>query len=153
FQDAGFITLSIRNKPPSALRVAKHPLAKGYLFKIYLESESPENSFKEQNALVQRCRGAEQVRNLIKKERLKYFTVADKWLYELPKAALTRRKTYVLIVKDMEILEYEQSKSTWLTKPTKKQLKELYLVLKKGYGSQAVITNVPATKYGTYAFI
>src|SRR6185295_20235779 len=68
FIAAGFSTLYIR--PKGSLRVARHPAANGYLFKLYLTSETNAQKAVWQNSLVQRCVGAAAIQKLIKEQKL-----------------------------------------------------------------------------------
>ena len=145
FAAAGFKTLYIR--PKGALRVARHPSVKGYLFKLYLASESRASKSVWQNSLIQRCVGASAVRKLIKENNLRQITVPEKWLYQLPTRSKGVEKSYVLIAEDMNLVSHNQSKKMW-QKASPSLLKELHILLKSGQASIALVQNIPFTKDG-----
>ena len=63
-------------------------------FKNYIsDSERRKKSGKEGwEWLIQRCEGADNIRNLIKEKNLKYFSVPDKWIYVLPTSSKKTEK-------------------------------------------------------------
>ena len=76
-QEAGFFIL--REQRSSGILLATHPKLKGYLVKVYLESQQRHRrAFTQQEWLIQRCRGAKKIRACIQKHRMQYFTVPDK---------------------------------------------------------------------------
>ena len=132
---AGFQILYI--KDTSFIIVAKHPQLKNYLLKIYPDSEN--RTRKNQPSwkwLLNRCIGAENIRKLIKKKKIKHFTVADKWLYPLPPISPRgMQHPVILLVTDMKIVNEEETTKAWKTKITAQHLDELYTILSYGYGS------------------
>ena len=141
----------------SFIIVAKHPKVPGYLFKIYTDSASIyKDGMVGWELFKTRCAVAKKIRNIIKRHKLRHFTVADKWLYPLPiepKSRCANSEPVILMVKDMHIYPTKKSKRMWQTKATRKQLRQLYVVFKKGYGSAFLSNNVPYTKNGKCAFI
>jgi hypothetical protein len=137
--------------------VAKHPQVPGYLFKIYPDSiAAQKNGMFGWELLTTRCVVAKKIRALIKRKKLRHFTVADKWLYPLPiqpKSQYANQETLVLLVKDMHICSKRKSKRMWRTKATRTTLKQLYSILGRGYGSAYLANNIPYTKRGKFAFI
>src|SRR5205085_5796630 len=119
---AGFNIVSLR--PYSFAVIAQHPNLQGYLQKLYLDSEHRRKNGKEGwEWLVQRCQGAENIRKLIKKEKIKYFSVPDKWIYVLPhSAAKNTEQLCILLVTDMELVPQEDSITAWKFVITKKHL-------------------------------
>jgi hypothetical protein len=80
--------------------------------------------------------------------------VADKWLYPLPcSKSPIKRQPVVLLVKDMHIYNRHDTKKVWQNHATKRILKELLQILKRGYGSAFLSGNIPYTKCGKFAFI
>lgn len=147
---AGFITICHRT---SGMRVLKHPKLPGYLIKTYLSSERKKQG-NNLRWMIDRCKGAENVRNLIKSENLKHFTVPDKWIYHIP-ARLGEdayEQSAVLVVTDMDLVSREECKIAW-EKATKSQIKELYCILSHGFASCYLVHNIPYTKAGTFACI
>ena len=152
--DAGFEIIA--KMQVSFVIVARHYAVPGYVFKIYLDSETrTKKGIPNWKWLFSRCRGAQRIRKVIKDKKLRYFSVPDKWLYALPQFPLSREsysQPLILIETDMEIESDEVTKQSWLTvKP--EQLDELYEVVKHGYGSFHLVQNVPYTKNGKFAFV
>jgi len=131
---------------PSTLVLAKHPALPGYLMKLYLHSSLRTEEEKWRN-LLNRCRGAENIRKLIQEKGLRHFTVPDKWIY------ITKGGDPVLIATYMDIVSKEESKYIWKNSVTKEQIKELYTIISHGYASTLLPHNIPYTKSGTFACI
>ncbi len=152
---AGFSILFSQKR--SYIVVAKHPKVKGYLFKIYLDSKRVhKDGMRGWELLTTRCIVAKKIKRIIRKKHLRHFTVATKWLYPVPpplKKAKAKAEPVVLLVKDMKIYNRKASRRVWETKANPRILKELYAVLKRGYGSAFLHGNVPYTKKGKFAFI
>lgn len=148
---AGFI---IKHRMPNThILVVKHPAIEGYLFKIYPDSELHLKDGKPGwYWLCNRCEGAERIRKLIKKKKIQFFTVPDKWIYPLPPTA-NAKQPIVLIVTDMQLVSSEENKWAWKNVATKKHLDELYYILSHGSGSYFLTGNIPYTKSGKFAFI
>lgn len=140
FFKAGF---QILHEQPSGMYVAKHPSLSGYLVKLYLDSHPQAGQLQ---WMIDRCKGAENIRNLIAKKKLKHFTVPKKWIY-YPEAS-----SPILVVEDMQIVSEEKSKIAWKT-AGKSELKELYTLLKNGFGSCYLKQNIPYTKSGKFACV
>jgi hypothetical protein len=143
-EKAGFVVLDVRS---SSLIIARHDALPGYLVKVYPHSRQEKEKHWEN--LINRCIGAENIRNLIKKEGLKYFTVPDKWLYLTP----TEDPALVLVVTHMDILPFKKSQHVWKKMVTHQQLDELYCIISHGYGSSILPANHPYTKQGLFACI
>ncbi len=154
---AGFKTLYV--KPRSYVRVVKHPLLEGYLMKIYLDSEERKKQGKPGwEWLVNRCRGADRVRNAIKKVRSEYYQVPGKWLYLLspdssPSAKGHEQQPVILIVEDMNICSERESKFAWRTQIRKKHLRELHSIITLAGGSSYRPDNICLSKNGKFSFI
>lgn len=163
FARAGFETICLR--PRGHLRIARHPDVPGYLFKVYLGNVAGKNSNKFKR-LVQRAASAAKVRKIIHKHKMRWITVPDKWLYEIPSRksvykkkrallhkGLPNKKKYLLVVQDMELVSRAESEHAWKHKMTPDILRHLYHILDSGYASIAVTQNIAHTKYGTYSCI
>jgi len=152
---AGFITL--KEKKSSGIRLITHKKLPGYLIKLYLLSQTMHRSdMSKQNWLIQRCRGAAKIRNLIQTKHLCYFTVPDKWLYELPKRLGERKKrTFVVVETYMNLVSEKDTERAWKKEITKNHLREFLLFTKIGgtSGSGGLLINTPYTKEGKFAFI
>jgi len=136
--------------------VSKHCAFPGYIFKIYLDSETrTRKGIPHWKQLLSRCIGAQKIRKLIQEKQLCYFDVPDKWLYPLPEYPISREKNpqpFILIETDMEIENADVTKLCWKS-VRQEHLDELFEIFKRGYGSVSLIQNVPYTKNGKFAFI
>jgi hypothetical protein len=153
FTDAGFAILSVG--PKSYVIVARHPECPGYIFKLYFDSEQrTHGGIAHWVWLTRRCVGAKKIKATIKKHKLKYFTVPDKWLYILPHFPLSQEpnpEPFILVETYFDL--HEDSARIWKTRVKHKHLYELYTIYKSGYGSSEVVKNVPYTKKGKFAFV
>lgn len=149
--EAGFITLYHQ---ASGMRVLKHERLPGYLVKTYLNDER-ERAGDDIQWMIDRCLGALNIRNLIRKQKIAYFTVPDKWIYLLPGQPFTspRKQIAILLVTDMDLVSREKSIKAWKTKITRRHLQELHTILSHGFGSLYLPFNIPYTKQGTFAFV
>jgi hypothetical protein len=150
---AGFVVIAAMQR--SFIIVARHPAVPGYVFKLYLDSETrSKEAIPHWEWLTRRCIGAEKVRKIIHKNKLLYFTVPDKWLYILPVYPFSRfihPQPAILVETDMQIENEQKTRMAWKT-IKRKHLDELYTILKSGNGTTALM-NIPYTKQGTFAFI
>lgn len=150
-KEAGFNRLEFQAH--SYIWLAGHPCLPGYLLKLYLQDETRlKNGISGSSWLINRCRGANAIRKIIKRKKIKYFTVPEKYLYALPHE-WALRNPLILVVRDMDLVSPDQTLDAWKNHITTQHLDELYLILKEGYGSAFVGTNVPLTKSGLFAFI
>ena len=151
---AGFRILHSQKK--SFIRVVSHKRLKGYLLKVYLDSErripKGDPGWKR---LVFRCIVAEKIQRVIKQHSIRNFVVADKWIYPLPPPKHHRgaKQPVVLIVKDMNIYNGDQSRDAWKNKSNRRTLKELYTIFSRGYGSTYLAGNLPYKRKRKFAFI
>ncbi len=152
--EAGFEIVAVTQI--SLVIVARHPAFPGYIFKMYLDSETRVvREAPNWTHLFTRCKGAQRIKKVIREKKLHYFTVPDKWLYLLPKYPLSREQNpqpLILVETDMEIDDEETTRKKWLNVKSK-HLDELYEILKLGYASTSLVKNVPSTKNGKFAFI
>jgi hypothetical protein len=151
---AGF-TLIAGPMPLSYVIVARHSAVPGYVFKLYLNTESrSRKQVPHWIWLLRRCIGARGIKKIIEREGIVHFSVPDKWLYLLPSTAL-HPQAVILMETDMDPESCEVSKRQWRTGVTRKMLDELYAILKHGYGGSGTLSlcnNVPYTRNGTFAF-
>jgi hypothetical protein len=142
--------------PHSYIIVARHPSMPGYIFKLYLDSETRrKENISPTEWLLRRCQGAAKIRQIIQKEKIKHFTVPDKWLYVLPLYPVSHEidpKPVLLVETDMNLESHPQTASAWKTVQPE-HLQELYAIVKHGVGSIHVVSNIPYTKEGQFAFI
>jgi hypothetical protein len=154
FQASGFTTLYAKSR--SFIRVVRHPSIPGYLLKVYLDSEQRQKRNRTGwERLIFRCEGAEKIRNIIQKRKIKHFQVPGKWLYVLaPHPDCTSMKQpFLLIVDDMNLVSNGENKAAWKTVITREHLNELYLIITKAGGSSYRPDNIWLTKRGKFAFI
>lgn len=151
---AGFITISVR--PYSFAVIVKHPDLPGYLQKLYLDSESRKKNGKEGwEWLIMRCEGAENIRQLIKNKKIRYFSVPDKWIYPIPDFEKSNQngQPILLVVSDMNLVSDAESKEAWKSKISCEHLDELYIIISHGFASSHVSWNIPYTKDGKFSCI
>lgn len=158
FARAGFKTL--KTGPRSFVRVARHPQLPGYLVKVFLDTVLEEKRGKASwKWLVQRCEGAEKIRAVIHKKKIKNFVVARKWIYcfpEEPSPPLDEAHTRhlaLLLVTDMHLVPKDENLHAWKTIITPEHLDELYTILSRARGSSYRPDNIAYTKKGKFAFI
>lgn len=158
FVNAGFEVIA-GPRVYSFVIVARHPEIPGYVFKLYLDSETRmRNDVPHWKWLVRRCEGAQSIRKVIKRKNILHFSVPDKWLYVLPAypfSSVQNPEVIILMETDMELETKEVSRQMWKTGVTRKHLDELYSIFKHGYGGPGIVklpANVPYTKNGTFAF-
>lgn len=154
FQASGFTTLYAKSR--SFVRVVRHPSLPGYLLKVYLDSEQRQKRNRTGcERLVFRCEGAEKIREIIQKGKIKHFQVPGKWLYALPPHpdCTSMEQPFLLIVDDMDLASNEENKAAWKTVITREHLDELYLIITKAGGSSYRPDNIWLTKHGKFAFI
>lgn len=158
FADAGFISHHIQFR--SFIHVASHPLIPGYLVKVYLDSElRSRRNIPSWQWFANRAKNAKAIDNVIKSKKLKYFTVAKKWIYPLPINPAPPndlgylRKNVILLVKDMNLVSKSENLLAWKTVITKKHLDEFYTIITSVGGSSYRPDNVTYTKNGKFAFI
>lgn len=153
--NAGFSIITHQQK--SAIFVTKHPLAPGYVFKLYCNSHpSGRENKRGWECLTLRCKNARKVKKIINTYGIEHFSVPDKWLYILPpsqKKSSNESQFLVLVATDMEICSAKATKLAWKKEITTRHLDELYLILSKGYGSSYLLNNIPFTKHKTFALI
>ena len=158
FIDAGFLIIA-GPMPNSFVIIARHPAVPGYIFKLYLDSESRyRKEIPHWIWLARRCAGAQGIRKIINHKKIRHFLVPDKWLYVppvYPYSSSPNPQPMILMETDVEPESKEVSGHMWKTIVTRKHLDELYSILKHGYGGHGVINlpcNVPFTQCGKFAF-
>ena len=154
-EDAGFVILEARQK--SFALIAEHPAVPGYLFKIYSDDAIARNHRAGWKWLLDRCRGAAKIRTFIKKRKMHFFTVPDKWLYLVPhqtdQFGNPIQQPVILIATKMPITSKQETEHAWKTVITKKHLNELYYILSHGSASTNLIENIPYMGNGQFSFI
>lgn len=148
--EKGFKAIALKKQ--GTLFIGTHPTLPGYVLKFYLLPATTDEATSNYHTLLQRCRGAKKIRDLLKSRQSTLFTVPDKWLYELPYSSKAY-PLYILLATDMQILNLTESASAWKHKVTKEHLEELLAIIKIGSASTGLTKNVPYTKSGRFAFI
>jgi hypothetical protein len=158
FKANGFKIISRR--PRSYVCVATHPLLPNYIIKAYLDTERREKretpSWK---WLVRRCEGAEKIRDIIKKKKIKNFVVAEKCIYPLPARPSPpddfdhTRHLAILLATDMDLAPADDNYYAWANYITEEHLDELYTIITYAKGSSYRPDNICYTNQGLFAFI
>jgi hypothetical protein len=158
FHQAGFQT--IVKRPRSYIHVASHPKMKGYLVKAYLDNDLNEKHHKPSwEWLVRRCEGAEKIKNIIKKRRIKHFVVARKWIYCFPPDPSPphdpryTRHLALLVVTNMNLTTKKLNLHAWLHYISEEHLDELYAIISRAKGSSYRPDNIAYTRKKKFAFI
>jgi hypothetical protein len=149
---SGFQTLFAQ--PISYIYVLRHQKLHGYLLKVYLDSETRLTEDRPGwKRLLNRCKGAENIRKLIERKKLKYFSVPDKWLYPIPSPShKTHEQPVLLVVTDMNLTSHQETLDAWQN-ISKRHLEELFCILSHGFSSNALSTNIPYSRSGKFACI
>lgn len=155
FVEAGF-SITRRHRPLNAV-VSGHKDLKGYLVKVYLDSQF---ALAEWQMWLRRIKGIEVIQDCLKKHRYQDFVLPKKWIYPLPAepsppvSPLYNRKNFILVVEDMQILSHKENERAYKQKMTRRLLENLYTVLMECQLTDCIyIGNMPFTKYGKIAFI
>jgi hypothetical protein len=155
FVAAGF-SITRRNRPHNAI-VTGHKKLKGYLLKVYLDSQL---AIPEWHMWLKRIKGVEVIDACIKRHGYTQFVLPKKWIYPLPAEPSPppneqyQRKNFILVVEDMHILNHRKNKEAYKNHMTSSLLDALYTVLMECQLTDcAYIGNMPFTKQGKIAFI
>lgn len=148
-------------QPRSFIRVVSHPSLPGYLLKIVTDVElRNKNGKPEWHWFVNRCKGVEKIHEVLRNNKIKYFTAPKKWIYPLPLnpypgkgAHANSRKIVVLLVEDMQLTSKHDNLAAWRKEITKQHLDELFTIISQVGGHSYRASNIPQTKKGTFAFI
>jgi hypothetical protein len=154
FHEAGFKTIA--KQPRSFIRVAKHPLLPDHLIKVYLDTVVKKKRNRESwEWLSLRCEGANKIRAILKKYRIKHFSVPYKCLYCVPSdhSPASKRHPVLLLVTDMKLVPSASNYHAWKNLVTKEHLDELYLIISHSKGSSYRPDNIAYTEEGKFAFI
>lgn len=158
FLSSGFIIF--KSQPRSFVRVARHPEFPGYVFKVYFDNELRIKRNKPGwYWLAKRCEGAKRIAYIIRKNKMKHFKVAQKWIYPLPltpnppKGSEYSAKAEILIAEDMDIVSNVSSREAWINKMTREHLDELFVIISYARGHSYRPDNIPLSRDGKFAFI
>lgn len=155
FVAAGF-SITRPNRPINAI-VTGHKKLKGYLVKVYLDSQI---AIPEWQMWLKRIQGTEVIHACLKKHNYNEFVLPQKWIYPLPAEPSPssndsfHRKNFILVVEDMHILDHKENEKAYKQKMTRQLLEALYTVLTECQLTDCIyIGNMPFTRDGQIAFI
>lgn len=133
------------------IMVGTHPSVNSYVFKKYSNDVPLDDQ--EENYET-RFQGAEKIRAVISRYRLRHLVVPHKWLYKLPKSFSEKRRksSYVLVADRIDIVSVDESTRRYRDIP-EAVLDDLCHVLFRFSGFDAAIHNLRFTPSGQIAFI
>lgn len=142
-------------RPFTFVRVARHPLMPGYVFKFYPENEGRKKKNKESwEWLILRCKAVRKIQKFIKEKKFRFITAPKKWVYKYSFGNQHKlRHPLILVAQDMNLVSLNDSERAWRNKTTKQHLNELYTLLSNGYSSCYLSGNIPYTRDGTFSCI
>ena len=135
--------------------VAKHPKLKGYIIKAYLDTSDAV----EWEWWKKRIDGAHVIQDSIEKHGFEnILRTTKKWIYPLPAEPSPKeghmRRNFILIVKEVDILNQHDNRKAYRKKMTPKILNALYTVIMENRLIDSVYSNnVPFCRDGRLAFI
>ncbi len=150
---AHFKTTRFRNW--DKIIVAKHKKLKGYLIKLFTDSQKVAGEWKN---WVKRIEGARVINEAIKKHHYEHlFKTPKKWIYPLRRNTPDPyQKCFVLIVEDLKIYKHDENLALWSSDWVNEELLDaLYTILKEvGLNDSIFADNIPFSKIdGKIAFI
>lgn len=155
FVEAGF-SITRLNRPINAI-VSGHKELKGYLVKVYLDSQL---ALPEWQMWIRRIKGIEVIQQCLNQHGFTQFVLPKKWIYPLPTepspplSEAYNRKNFILVVENMHILNQKENAKAYKEKMTRCLLSALYTVMLECQLTDCVwIGNMPFTKKGKIAFI
>lgn len=155
FVEAGF-SITRLNRPINAV-VTGHKDLKGYLVKVYLDSQF---AIPEWQMWLRRIKGIEIIQECLDKHQFTQFVLPKKWIYPLPTEPSPpideryNRKNFILVVEDMHILDHKKNAQAFKETLNKPLLNDLYIVLTEcGLTDCVWIGNMPFTKKRKITFI
>lgn len=143
----------------SQLIVTRHPAFKGFVFKAYLDTQSYFQKEPEYLHWVKRVKGANSIRQSIKKHHYRHlFKVPKKWLYFLPdtpsppKQCL--RKLFVLVEEDMNICDKIENNKIWKSETVTKEFLNAFFTIITDVGLRDTSpANCTFSRDGRIAFV
>lgn len=147
--------------PRSYVVVAKHQNLPGHLVKCYFDDEIREKWGKPSwYWLSKRCEGAKKIREIIKKYKIRHFSVPKKYIYLLPLLRKTEpidpcyiRHPALLLVTDMNLVSEKENLHAWKHFVNKEILKELYIIITLAKGASYRADNIAYSRSGKFCFI
>ncbi|HEY4831026.1 MAG TPA: hypothetical protein VIH61_00480 [Waddliaceae bacterium] len=140
--------------------VCTHPDLPGYIIKTYLDSQRYFNKIPEYEHWLKRIQGVKLIEQQISKHNWESnFKTPKKWIYPLPENPSPPkefdRKNFILIEEDMNLVDKQTNKDTWLSDLiTTDLLENFYTLLEEvGLHDCAKPDNAPFSEDGRIAFI
>jgi len=144
---AGFEVLNRQNN--GKIMVARHPSARGLLFKKYVDEISQDD---QRRNYERRLEGAGRLRSYVANHGLSHVVVPRKWIVELPRAVSRKEPSHVLVVEQIDLLDEEQTRAAYqqIELPV---LRDLCTVLFHFRGMDSNGKNLPFTVDGRIALV
>lgn len=140
--------------------VTRHPQLKGYVIKAYLDVQKYHNEKPEYYYWIKRVQGSRLIQSTIKKNHYEHLIkVPKKWIYLLPdhppRSLKGKRKMFILVEEDMDILSDSVSKKMWGSEVvTEELLKALHtIIVKHKFSDCAKPANCPFSRDGRVALV
>ena len=138
----------------SKVIVSKHPSLKGFVVKMYLDSN---NQVNDGEKFRERIWGAEKIKSAMEAHSFgDVLKVPQKWIYPIQIFSDSGLfpKQFVLVAEDMYPYSYDKSLKMWKYKTTKRQLKAVFVILTTvGLPDCSYAFNIPFCKDGKLAFL
>ena len=142
------------------LIVTRHPDLPGFVIKAYLDAQRYYKDKPEHHYWLLRIQGAEAIRKMVASNGWEHqFKVPQKYIYELPQEPAPppeyRRKHFILIEEDMELLSAKENKAMWSSSAVTPDLLDHLFQLVNGLGLHDCVSthNIPFSIDGRIAFI
>lgn len=155
---AGFDFAEPQHK--TGIIVTRHPKLPGIIIKAYLDVQEYYEGKPEYYYWIKRVQGANLIREAIKKYNYEHLLkVPRKWIYELPNNTYTvfptKRKRFILVEDDMDILDDKENKARWGSPfATKELLLALHTIITEfRFKDCAKPANCPFSKDGRVALV
>ena len=139
--------------------IVSHQSLKGYLLKLYVDKQYKVSDGKR---LKGRILGAQVVQETIDEYGFQsIFKVPKKWIYPLPQEPSPpdkkkyKRKNFVLVVEDMNILDKEKNKEKWKSSTMTEDLLDAIFTMidEAGLSDSIYAFNIPFSHDGRLAFV
>lgn len=139
--------------------IVSHINLQGYLLKLYIDKQYYVSDGKR---FLHRIHGAQVVQEVIDRYGFNsIFKVPKKWIYPLPaepsppKKKKYKRKNFILVVEDMDILAKKENRNEWKSSSiTTEILDALYILIDEGGLSDSIYAfNIPFSKDGKLAVV
>jgi len=143
---AGFTVVNRVNS--GRIMVARHPAARGLLFKRYTSDVSESDQTRN---FERRVEGSRRLRAFVADRRLDRVVVAQKWLLELPRKRFDRG-AHILAVEQFDLMPEDRVQATYKAIDPS-VLRDLCVVLFNFRGMDSNVKNLPFVADGRVAFV